>query len=63
MVRPIGDNDARMVTPLPHRDKEALFDKAKELRVYAAEIVRELIQGFLRGEIKLPSDKATKRGG
>jgi hypothetical protein len=62
MVRPIGDNDARQVTPLPHRDKIALYEKAKEMRVYATEIVRELIQGFLRGEIKLPSSKETKKG-
>ena len=57
MVRPIGENDARQVTPLPHRDKIALFEKAKQLNVYAAQIVRELIQGFLRGDITLPSEE------
>lgn len=60
MVRRIGENDARQVTPLPHQDRIDLYKKADEMNVYATEIVRELIQGFLRGEITLPSERNKK---
>ena len=60
MVRRIGENDARVVVPLPHRDKEALWKRAKKLNTYAAVIVRALIRGYLKGDIALPDDKESK---
>jgi len=61
MVRKYGENDARFVVSMPHQDKLALFGKADELHTDAASIVRDLIQGFLRGEIELPSEGGNKK--
>lgn len=63
MVKPIGDNDATLVVPLPHRDKEALWKQAQELKTYMAVIARELIQGYLKGDIALPSEDDNKLKG